>query len=173
MTSIDDSAPPAGTLRPPPIRQATLVRSDVAHTFHTFVRTIGTWWPVNPFSRGGEQVRDVTVEPRHGGRVFETWADGTEQDWGVLQAWEPPERFVMTWLNTPAPTEVELTFRSLGPALTRVALEHRGWEALTPEQLATDCALPGGYDGGAYVAGWQVILERMRESLEAGLAVDE
>ncbi len=35
------------------------------------------------------------------------------------------------------------------PRLTRVAVEHRGWERLTAEELARDCALPGGYD---YVA---------------------
>jgi hypothetical protein len=66
----------------------------------------------------------------------------------------------MTWENTPVPTEVELTFRVLGPALTRVAVEHRGWEALTPEQLAADCALPGGYASGRYAQGWGLVLER-------------
>ena len=29
-------------------------------------------------------------------------------------------------------------------------MDHRGWEALTDEQLAEDCALPGGYTSGAY-----------------------
>jgi len=50
----------------------------------------------------------------------------------------------MTWTGTPAPTEAEFTFAALGPALTRVTVEHRGWETLTDEQLAEDCALPGG-----------------------------
>jgi hypothetical protein len=39
---------------------------------------------------------------------------------------------------TPAPTEVELMFTPLGPALTRVAVEHRGWEALDDAQLRED-----------------------------------
>ena len=60
----------------------------------------------------------------------------------------------MTWTMTPAPTEVELTFTALAHRLTRVAVEHRGWEALTEEQLGEDCALPGGYAGGSYAAGW-------------------
>ena len=101
-----------------------------------------------PFSAGQDQVRDVTVERQAGGRVYETWADGTELDWGELRAWEPPERFIMTWTGTPVPTEVEFTFTGLGPALTRVTVEHRGWEAMTDEQLAQDCALPGGYASG-------------------------
>ena len=50
----------------------------------------------------------------------------------------------MTWQMTPVPTEIELRFKALGPALTRVEVEHRGWEALSDEQVAAECALPGG-----------------------------
>ena len=153
-------------LRRPPVRQSTVVRSDRAHTFDVFVRTIGIWWPVNPFSAGKDRVRDVTIEPRTGGRVYETWQDGTQVTWGELLAWDPPERFVMTWTMTPVPTEVELRFRVLGPALTQVEVEHRGWEALSDEQLAEDCALPGGYLGGSYAAGWTRILARMVAAAE-------
>ena len=145
-------------LRRPPVRQSTVVRSDVRHTFGTFVSTIGAWWPVQPFSAGQDRVRAVTIEQRQGGRVYETWDDGTEVDWGTLLAWHPPERFTMTWTGTPAATEVELTFTALGPALTRVTVEHRGWEALTDEQLTADCALPGGYSSGAYSKGWATVL---------------
>jgi uncharacterized protein YndB with AHSA1/START domain len=148
-------------LRRPPVRQAVVVRAPQRRTFDTFVRTIGAWWPVQPFSAGKDRVRDVTVERRAGGRVYETWADGTEVTWGELLAWEPPERFAMTWAMTPVATEVELTFAALGPRLTRVAVEHRGWEALTEEQHGEDCALPGGYTGGSYAAGWALILGRL------------
>jgi hypothetical protein len=154
-------------LRRPPVRQSTTVRSDARHTFDTFVRTIGSWWPAVPFSAGQDRVRDVTVEQRAGGRVYETWADGTELDWGELLAWEPPGRFVMTWTGTPLPTEVEFSFAALGPALTRVTVEHRGWEAMTDEQLAQDCALPGGYSSGAYSAGWTRILDGFAATLGA------
>ena len=146
---------------PPPVRQSTLVRSDLAHTFDTFVRAIGAWWPTNPYSAGGPRTRDVTVEPRRGGRVYETWADGTTVEWGTVLGWQPPTRFVMSWVLTPEPTQVELTFRALGRRLTRVALEHRGWEALTEEQLREDCAAPGGYASGAYSRGWAFILDRL------------
>jgi uncharacterized protein YndB with AHSA1/START domain len=148
-------------LRRPPVRQSVVVRSNRPHTFGTFVRTIGIWWPVTPFSAGRDQVRDVTFEQRVGGRVYETWQDGTEVDWGEVRVWEPPERFVMTWNMTSVVTEVELTFTVLGPALTRASVEHRGWEQLTEEQLARDCALPGGYSGGAYSRGWTTILGRL------------
>jgi hypothetical protein len=106
-------------LRRPPVRQSVLVRSPRAHTFETFVTAMGTWWPVNPFSAGKDRVRDVTVERRVGGRVYETWADGTQVDWGEL--------------------------------------------------LAEDCALPGGYRGGAFGKGWAFILGRLAEAAEARL----
>jgi hypothetical protein len=71
-------------LRRPPVRQSVVVRSDRRHTFGTFVSTIGIWWPVTPFSAGRDRVRDVTFEQRQGGRVYETWQDGTEIEWGEL-----------------------------------------------------------------------------------------
>ena len=156
-------------LRRAPVRQSTVVGSDIAHTFDVFVRTIGVWWPVTPFSGGQDKVRDVVIEPRVGGRVYETWRDGTEIPWGELLAWDPPHGFAMTWTGTPAPTEVELTFTALGPELTRVAVEHRGWEALSDAQLAEDCALPGGggYAGGAYNQGWVTILRHFAAALES------
>jgi uncharacterized protein YndB with AHSA1/START domain len=145
-------------LKRPPVRQSVMVRSNRPHTFDTFVRTLGTWWPVTPFSSGCDRVRAVTFERRLGGRIYETWQDGTEVDWGEVLAWEPPARFVMSWTMTPVPTEIELTFTELGPELTRVAVEHRGWERLTQEQIERDCALPGGYLGGSYEQGWALIL---------------
>ena len=154
-------------LRRAPVRQATTVRSDVRHTFDVFVRTIGVWWPVSPFSSGGERVRDVTVERRVGGRVYETWHDGTVAVWGELLAWDPPHTFRMTWLHTPKPTEVALIFTELGPKLTRVAVEHHGWDAMTDEELARDCALPGGYGSGAYSVGWARILACLVTAVES------
>jgi hypothetical protein len=166
MTSASE---PAGAtvlpLRRPPIRQSTVVASDRAHTFEVFVATIGAWWPVDPFSAGGDRVRDVTFEQRLGGRVFETWDDGSTVDWGTVRTWEPPHRFAMSWLVTGTPTEVELTFTALGPARTLVAVEHRGWEALDDAELSADCALPGGYTGGSFTRGWATVLSSLTAAL--------
>ena len=159
----DGEAQAPGTitaLRRPPVRQSIVVRSGRRHTFETFVRTIGISWPVTPFSAGRDQVRDVTFEQHQGGRVRDV-ARRHRGRLGEVLAWAPPERFVMTWNMTLVVTEVELTFAELGPLLTRVAVEHRGWEQLTEEQLAQDCALPGGYLGGAYREGWARILGRL------------
>lgn len=152
-------------VRRPPVKKATLVRSDTAHTFDTFVRTIGQWWPKVPFSAGRERVVDITLERAVGGRVVETWDDSTTVEWGEVKVWDPPRRFTMSWNGTPEPTEVELTFTELGPGLTRVAVEHRGWDALTETQLGEDCALPGGYTAGAYSVGWERILDAFASTL--------
>jgi len=146
------------------------VRSDVEHTFSVFVREIGTWWPTAAISAGRGRVRAVTVEPRRGGRVYETWHDDTTVDWGELLVWDPPHRFTMTWTCTPAATEVELTFTALGPSLTRVAVEHRGWEALSEAQLREDCAEPGGYAAGAFATGWARILAALAAAVPGGPA---
>jgi len=89
----------------------------------------------------------------------------------MVTTWKPLRRFVMTWTGTPAPTEVEFTFAALGPMLTRVAIEHRGWEALTDKQLSEDCALPGGYNSGAYSVGWAEILTSLASAV-SGLGID-
>ncbi|MEU4159091.1 SRPBCC domain-containing protein [Actinoplanes sp. NPDC026670] len=148
-------------LRRPPIRQSTLVRSGLEHTFEVFVRDIGVWWPTRPHSLGQERVVSVTIERKLGGQVFETWADGSRVGWGEVIAWDPPERFGMTWTILPVVTEVELTFTALAPALTRVALEHRGWDRLTEEQMAAATSSAGGYS-----AGWKRILEIFTEAAE-------
>jgi len=156
---------PVGAISP--IRRSVLVRSDREHVFEVFVREIGQWWPTLSHSVGAERVAKVTVERHEGGRVFETWDDGTECVWGKVLVWEPPERYAMTWESTRydhgaeelrvspegAVTEVELRFLELGPALTRVELEHRGWERLSP-------ALAARYPS-SYTSGWTMILDRL------------
>jgi hypothetical protein len=152
----------------PPIRSSVVVQRARDAVFDTFVRTIDRWWPLRPFSMGKDAVASVTFERQLGGRVYETWHDGTEREWGILLDWAPPERFVMTWNVTGVSTEVELRFTAEASDRTRVYLEHRGWERLSEEQLREDCALPGGYRGGSFQRGWRIILGRFVEAAEAG-----
>ncbi|SOE01560.1 SRPBCC domain-containing protein [Blastococcus haudaquaticus] len=156
----------------PPIRRSTLVRSDADHTFRVFTEQLAAWWPLVPFSVGRERVRDVTLEPRTGGRVYETWDDGTVCEWGEILQWQPPSGLSMTWNATGTPTCVELRFRALGARLTEVQLEHRGWDALTDRELGEDCALPGGYLGGSFAQGWTTILGRLSDAAGPTLPVE-
>jgi hypothetical protein len=150
----------------PPVRQSVLIGSTVEHTFEVFVREIAAWWPLDPFSFGGRsRIQTVSVDRRIGGRVVEHWYDGSERDWGTVLDWRAPAGFTMTWNVTGEPTEVELRFSAVGPARTRVEVEHRGWEKLDEEQLAAACALPGGYSGGAFAQGWATILVGLKEHM--------
>ena len=146
---------------PAPIHCSTLVRSGQEHTFGVFVNSIGAWWPVRPYSLGHQCVRDVTFTPELGGRVYETRDDGSTATWGHVVAWDPPFRFTMTWEVFAGGTELEVTFRPLGPALTRVELEHRGWERLSEQQVRTATAAAGGYR-----AGWAAILTALTTAAE-------
>jgi len=153
-------------LHRPPVRQSTTVAATRAHTFDTFTGRLAEWWPLDPFSYGGSaRIATVTLDGRVGGEVVEHWGDGTRRPWGTLLTWDRPAGFSMTWDVTGEPTEIELSFVSLQDRLTRVDLEHRGWERLTTQQRKAACALPGGYAGGAFDQGWSTILTALKEHL--------
>ena len=154
-------------LRRPPVRQSVVVRAPLRHTFETFVRTIGIWWPVQPFSAGQERVRDIALEQREGGRVYEIWDDGTEASWGELRSWSPPDGFVMTWQGTPVPTEVELSFTALGPELTRVTVEHRGWDSVPAAHVARH-GFPNAVFLQRHAEWWQALLEELNAYMSPG-----
>ena len=137
------------------------MRAAAAHTFDVFVDEIGSWWPMTPHSIGQEKVVSATVERRLDGRVFETWDDGSEETWGRVIAWEPPTLFGMTWELLPAGTEVEVRFTAIGPTVTRVELENRGWDRLTSENLAAADTVAAGY-----TAGWARVLDALRRRID-------
>lgn len=150
----------------PPIRQSIVVNGPRERAFDVFVRRMVEWWPLVPFSIGHDRVRAVEIEERVGGQVIETWDDGTTQVWGDVLAWDEPTTFSMTWNVTGTPTIVELRFVEVADAVTRVELEHRGWERLTEAELGEDCAVPGGYFGGAFHEGWREILSHYATAME-------
>ena len=150
----------------PPIRRTVVVTVDRSRTFDVFVRRMAEWWPLTPFSRGGERVRTVVVDETVGGQVAEVWDDGTSWTWGDVLEWDESTAFAMTWNVTGTPTVVALRFQRVSDGITRVELEHRGWERLTEAELGEDCAIAGGYRGGAFHRGWEEILRRFTHTVE-------
>lgn len=125
------------------IRKEVLVDFEPAAAFELFTDGIARWWPVGTHSYGGDAVRDVVLEGREGGRLYEI-TDAGEQDWGRVRAWEPPRRLLLDWqIGDAIGTEVEVRFEPEGPG-TRVVLEHRGFSASDPR--------------GRYDSGWDVVL---------------
>jgi uncharacterized protein YndB with AHSA1/START domain len=125
------------------IRKTVLVDFAPDEAFELFTAKIATWWPVRTHSYGGDEVKDVVVEPFVGGRVYEVTDEG-EQDWAKVLAWEPPGRLLLDWqIGEACGTEVEVTFAPEGPG-SRVVLEHRGFSAEDPRDR--------------YAGGWDVVL---------------
>lgn len=135
-----------------PVRKSVVVARSPAEAFEIFTARIGTWWPVSRFSIHGERTASCTIEPRVGGRVYETSVDGEVGPWGTVLAWEPPHRLVLEWYpgNEPAtPTEVEVRFTAV-PDGTLVELEHRNWIKLGTR---------GAEARGNYQGGWAYVFE--------------
>jgi uncharacterized protein YndB with AHSA1/START domain len=115
------------------VRRSITVDAPVERAFEVFTTGFGSWWPLD-YHTGDQVPQTVVLEPRVGGRWFERAADGTDADWGVVLAWEPPTRVVLAWqLDTgwkhnPDPakqTEIEVAFVAEDAGRTRVELEHR------------------------------------------------
>jgi uncharacterized protein YndB with AHSA1/START domain len=142
-----------------PISRTVTVRSSPERAFRLFTEQMGTWWPVDQYSRAvsefardGVTVDRLEVQARMGGSILEHLSDGRVLPWGEVAAWEPPHRVLMAWRphSLPEPsTELEVTFTAKGDG-TLVELEHRGWERLSGEFRASL------YD--VYVRGWKTTL---------------
>jgi uncharacterized protein YndB with AHSA1/START domain len=121
-------------IKPAPVRKSVTVDVPVATAFEVFTSGFGRWWPAS-YSIGKSALKSATIEPKAGGRWFETGEDGTECDWGEVLAWEPPNRIVLAWriradwqYDPSLLTEVEIKFSEAGGNATRVELEHRRLE---------------------------------------------
>jgi Activator of Hsp90 ATPase homolog 1-like protein len=134
------------------IHKSVTVKAAVDQAFKAFTDEITTWWPLATHSYGGEKAKEAVFEGREGGRVYERQQDGTEADWAEVVAWEPPERFVLEWKICPSEVEVRFSYESEG--VTRVDLEHRGWERAGENAEQTRENYSGGWDVvlGAFVS---------------------
>lgn len=120
----------------PSVRHTIIVAAPREHAFEVFTRGIDRWW-FRDHSIGAEPLKEVVMEPRPGGRVFERGIHGAECDWGRVLVWEPPARLVVSWQIggdwqfDPEPahaSEYEVRFVEEGPTRTRVEFEHRHFE---------------------------------------------
>jgi activator of Hsp90 ATPase-like protein len=125
-----------------PIRQTVTVRSDPERAFHLFTEQMGTWWPVEAYSRAASefeeedvQVASLEFQPRLGGSILEHMSDDRTLPWADIVAWDPPHSVLLAWRphsEPEPPTEVEVTFTA-GELGTLVQVEHRGWERLSED----------------------------------------
>ncbi|HEX4098101.1 MAG TPA: SRPBCC family protein [Caulobacteraceae bacterium] len=142
-----------GLIMPAPVRRSIDVKVSQKRAFEVFTGSIGAWWP-RGHHIGETEMQSVTIEPREGGRWYETGQDGVECDWGRVLVWDPHGRLVLAWQVSAAfkydptiLTEVELNFTPIGERETRVELEHRNLERFgdKAEQFASQISSPGGW----------------------------
>jgi uncharacterized protein YndB with AHSA1/START domain len=123
------------------ISVAVAVTPELA--FEIFTRDIDRWWRRGiKFRHAGNRNGLICIEPRVGGRIFESihGADGERVvEVGTVRAWEPPQLLIFGWRNANyAPgeyTEVEVNFEPQ-PHGTLVKVTHRGLAALRPDHPA-------------------------------------
>jgi hypothetical protein len=128
--------------------------------FRLFTEGIATWWPLKTHSVGEEQAKDCTFEGQVGGRIYESFDDGTQVEWGRVLAWNPPVSVVFTWYpgrTDDTAQKVEVMFKSVAGG-TQLELVHTGWELLGERAPS----LREGYD-----TGWDYVLNKYRE--QAGM----
>ena len=130
-----------------PIRLSFEVRCPPAHAFATWTERTSTWWPGSHTVSGAAGLA-VLFEGRVGGRIYERTSAGEEHDWGKILAWEPPHRLAYLWHLKADPmdaTEVEIRFVEAGETMTRVEIEHRGWERVREDGEGRRDANRGGW----------------------------
>jgi uncharacterized protein YndB with AHSA1/START domain len=108
--------------------------------FRIFTEEIELWWRRGPrFRNAPGESGIICLEPRVGGRVFESFkTEGTETvvEIGKIIVWEPPARLMFEWrasnFMADEKTEVEVRFQPAGAASasTRVTVVHRGWSQI-------------------------------------------
>jgi uncharacterized protein YndB with AHSA1/START domain len=142
------------TITPAPVRRSVTVAASRQRAWTVFTSDIGLWWP-RTHHIGAAAMRSATIEPRAGGRWFETGEDGSETPWGEVLAWDPPGRLVMVWriggdftYNPALHTEVEVVFTEVAGG-TRVDLEHRHLERMGAAEERARAAFesPNGWGG--------------------------
>lgn len=145
-----------------PIRIAFEVACEPDHAFRTWTARASSWWPVE-HTASGEPGTEIVFEPRTGGRIFERTQAGQEIEWGEVTEWDPPRRLRYQWHIAADPadaTDVEIVFKHVDGLLTRIEIEHSGWDRLGEAK--------GSAWRGVNHGGWDGVLPAYRAELQGG-----
>jgi uncharacterized protein YndB with AHSA1/START domain len=142
-----------------------------ADAFKRFAMDFATWWPRRSHSIGAERVKDVVLEPRVGGRIFEEHIDGRRFQWGQILEWDPPKRLKFTFhpsraAETAQDVDVRFVPETGGTRVELVATKWENWGARAK-------AARRGYDvGWGYVMNiWAGRLTTGMRALDGAMAI--
>ena len=150
-------------------RVSVLVAVPPPEAFRTFTEEIDQWWRHGRKYRvAGARHGVVHLEPRLGGRLFESFSVGVETkvfETGTITAWEPPRRLGFIWRTSNfgphETTEVDVSFAA-SPSGTLVTVTHRGWSKIRADHPARH-----GLDVPAFVRmmglWWGDLMTSLRE----------
>ncbi|MBI1416479.1 MAG: hypothetical protein GC146_04575 [Limimaricola sp.] len=100
------------------------LRPDAA--FDLFTKGLDTWWP--KAANGDRRPRKLRLDPRKGGHLTETRADGETARWATVTRWEPGRNLSLAWVHggdADEASEVVVVFTPVDDG-TRVDLTHAG-----------------------------------------------
>ena len=124
------------------VSASVFVDAPPAIAFEVFTEQIDGWWRHGlKFRNGARSLSVLHLEPRLGGRLFETIAAAGSRDGHVVQtgtviAWDPPNALCIEWRGVNfAPHEKTTVSVSFEPRRdgTQVTLVHAGFAALPPD----------------------------------------
>ena len=147
------------------VRKGVTVEVPIERAFEVFTAGFDRWWPRSHHIAKVEMAEAI-MEPRVGGRWYERGVDGSECEWGVVLAWDPPRHVALRWQldgtfqfepDVEKCSRVDVRFEADGASRTRVELVHSEIERHgdSAEALRTGV----GNDEG----GWQELLRIFAE----------
>jgi uncharacterized protein YndB with AHSA1/START domain len=147
---------------------ALRIAAPAGRVFTAFTTEIGQWWrPNGLFELNGRSDGTLTIEEGVGGRVTESYPDGTHFEVGHVRTWDPPERLVFSWRAASFPpgreTEVHVRFEDVDGG-TRVVVEHFGWDAI-PQEHAARHGFPLLPFQQRLAEWWQALLDTLADRL--------
>jgi uncharacterized protein YndB with AHSA1/START domain len=120
------------------VRREVTVAVAPERAFDLFTNRMAEWWPAGHHLATSPVVA-MTIEPRVGGRLYDTCEDGSDSVWGRVTEWNPPAGFTFAWMITGTwqlETDVEkasrvtVTFAAEGDS-TRVTVVHKDFWRLS------------------------------------------
>lgn len=157
------TGPDSATGKLPPVERLFSVRRSPEEAFTAFTDRIGDWWPAG-FTGAGDRLAAVAIEPKAGGRVYETDTEGGEQAWGSVVRYEPGHRLTLSWglgLDSGSATEVDVVFNGVQDGCA-VRFVHGGFDAGQEKDRAK-------FDDEG---GWNVVLGHYRRYADGSSTSD-